>query len=164
MNADDVIKSLELQPLPMEGGYFRETYRCARHIGGKSLATAIYYLITPSSFSRLHRLPTDELFHFYLGDPVEQLQLFADGTGRQITLGTDIHFGQQPQVKVPAGVWQGSRLRPGGRFALLGTTMSPGFDPADFEPGMPEQLIRSHPEWQSQIQQLASCANLISVS
>jgi predicted cupin superfamily sugar epimerase len=156
MTPEDVIAALGLQPLLMEGGWFCETYRSTARIGDKSLATAIYYLITPTSFSRLHRLPSDELFHFYLGDPVEQLQLFPDGAGQVVTLGADLAAGQRPQALVSAGVWQGSRLMPGGRFALLGTTMSPGFEFADYEDGDRDQLSVAYPTWRSQIVELTT--------
>jgi predicted cupin superfamily sugar epimerase len=81
----------------------------------------------------MHRLRSDEVFHFYLGDEVEMLQLWPDGTGRRVGLGSDLAAGMLPQTVVPQGVWQGSRLVRGGRFALLGCTVSPGFDYADFE-------------------------------
>src|SRR5271165_2124106 len=138
MTADDVKHFLQLTPLDVEGGFFRETYRSRWQIsaeylpegvrGARSLATAIYYLLTPESYSALHRLPGPEVFHFYLGDPVEMLQLDENGTGRIILLGQDVLGGQVVQTVVAGKVWQGSRLRPGGRFALLGTTMTPGFD------------------------------------
>jgi predicted cupin superfamily sugar epimerase len=144
MTAEQIIAHLGLAPLPREGGWFRETYRAdlewpagalaPRHPGARAAGTAIYYLLTPDSFSALHRLPGDEVFHFYLGDPVEMLQLDPhSGAGRVVVLGNDLLAGQQPQAVVPGGVWQGSRLRPGGAFALLGTTMAPGFDFADYE-------------------------------
>src|SRR5581483_11176343 len=98
-------------------------------------ATAIYYLLTPDTVSAMHRLATDEIFHFYLGDPVEMLQLRPDGSHRVAILGPDLDAGQRPQIVVPRGVWQGARLVPGGRFALLGTTVAPGFDYADYETG-----------------------------
>src|SRR5271165_1096282 len=136
MTADDVKHFLQLTPLDVEGGFFRETYRSRWQIsaeylpegvrGARSLATAIYYMLTPESFSALHRLPGTEVFHFYLGDPVVMLQLLPDGTSQTIMLGPDLAGGQRPQVVVRGGVWQGSRLAPGGKFALMGTTMSPG--------------------------------------
>lgn len=151
------IKSLlHLQPLSAEGGYFAETYRSEEHIppgalpnryhAARSFGTAIYYVLTPDTFSAMHRLLTDEVYHFYLGDPVEMLQLRPDGSSKVVTLGPDILSGMQPQLVVPRGVWQGSRLAPGGEFALLGTTMSPGFDPADFELGQREALLKAYPE------------------
>jgi predicted cupin superfamily sugar epimerase len=148
-----LITALDLKPLPLEGGYFRETYRSPLRWNGKSASTAIYYLLTPDTFSALHRLPTDEVFHFYLGDPVEMLQLGPSG-GRTITLGTDVLGGQCPQAVVPAGVWQGSVLRPGGAFALLGTTMAPGFDFADYEAGERGQLTAAFPEFAEWIERL----------
>lgn len=155
MTADEVIRYLQLQPHPAEGGFFRETYRSRWSVsseylpegfhGSRSIGTAIYYMITPEAFSVLHRLPGSEVFHFYLGDPVVMLQLLADGASRTVTLGTDLANGQQPQVVVRGQVWQGSRLAPGGKWALLGTTMSPGFDFNDYEHGDREGLIAQYP-------------------
>jgi predicted cupin superfamily sugar epimerase len=165
-NADELIRLLHLQPLPREGGWYRETYRSSLQLPANVLAprysvarsggTTIYYLLTPDSFSALHRLPTDEVFHFYLGDPVEMLQLGPtpkDG-GRILTLGSDILAGQQVQTVVPACVWQGSVLRPGGAFALMGTTMTPGFDFADYEAADRDILIAAFPDWTERITRL----------
>jgi predicted cupin superfamily sugar epimerase len=124
------------------------------HAGARAAGTAIYYLLTPETFSALHRLRGDEVFHFYLGDPVDMLQLSPDGLGKWVTLGSDLESGQQPQVVVPAGVWQGSKLRPGGQYALLGTTMAPGFDVADFELGRREELLAAYPDFAEAIQGL----------
>jgi predicted cupin superfamily sugar epimerase len=155
LTADEVRRLLQLEPLPLEGGFFRELYRSRWVVsaellppgirGSRSIGTSIYYMITPETFSALHRLPGAEIFHFYLGDPVLMLQLLPDGSARTITLGSDILNGHQPQVVVRGGVWQGSRLAPGGKFALMGTTMSPGFDYADYEHGNSEQLIEQYP-------------------
>ncbi len=155
MTADEVKRLLELEPLTFEGGFFHETYRSRRVVpaeflregtrGSRSIGTAIYYMITPEEFSALHRVPGTEIFHFYLGDPVIMLQLLPDGSSRTITLGSDLASGHQPQVVVRGGVWQGSRLAPGGKFALMGATMSPGFDLADYEHGDTEQLIAGYP-------------------
>jgi predicted cupin superfamily sugar epimerase len=155
LKASDVIRLLDLQPLAMEGGYFRETYRSrkllstsclgAGYAQDKAAGTAIYYLLTPDTYSALHRLPTDELFHHYCGGVVEMLQLWPDGHSHIILLGSDLVAGQRPQVIVPAGVWQGSRLLGGSDFALMGTTMAPGFDYADFEGGERQPLIERYP-------------------
>jgi uncharacterized protein len=159
-----IIELLELKPLDMEGGYYRETYRSAdtipksclpdRYGSPKSFSTAIYYLITPTTFSSLHKLPTDEVFHFYLGDPVEMLQLFEDGTGRIVKIGSDIENGCSLQVVVPKHTWQGSRLVAGGEFALMGTTMAPGFDFEDFVAPDKNELMRRYPEFSAMIQEL----------
>lgn len=141
----------------MEGGFYAETYRAAetipaaalsaRYGGDRPHSTAIYYLLTPETCSVLHRLWTDEVWHFYLGDPVELLLLRPEGTGQIVPVGTDLPIGERPQVVVPRGAWMGARLQPGGRFALLGTTMAPGFDPADFEVGEREVLQRAYPDF-----------------
>jgi uncharacterized protein len=150
LTADDVVRLLDLQPHPIEGGFFRETYRSAGTLpaygAGRSVGTAIYYLLTPRTVSELHRLPGDEVFHFYLGDPVRQLQLHPDGTAKEFTLGTDLAAGQVPQLVVPAGVWQGSHTLPGPHgFALLGATMAPGFDYADYVTGRRAELTAKWP-------------------
>lgn len=155
MTAEEVKQLLQLEPLPFEGGCFRETYRSRWQVsaeylpdgvrGSRSIGTAIYYMITAESFSALHRLPGTEVFHFYAGDPVLMLQLLPDGTSQTVTLGPDLAHAQQPQVVVRGHVWQGCRLAPGGKWALLGTTMSPGFDRADYESGQREQLIAQYP-------------------
>ena len=100
----------------------------------------------PGSFSALHRLATDEVYHFYLGDPVEMLLLHADGASSRPVLGPDLIAGQQVQLVVPRGTWQGSRLVAGGRWALLGTTMAPGFDSGDFELGRGPDLEAAWPD------------------
>lgn len=160
MDAHRIIDLLGLQPLPIEGGFFRETWRSpdvvpTQTLGGtwtrfdrdKIAGSAIYYLLTdaPDSFSAFHRLPTDEVYHFYLGDPVEQWHLHPDGHSARLVLGHAIAGGQHVQSIAPAGVWQGSRLCPGGRFALLGTTMAPGFDLRDYEHGDRDALLASFP-------------------
>ena len=154
MTADEIKQLLQLKPLSVEGGFFRETYRSRWHVaaeylpdgirGSRSIGTAIYYMITPETFSALHRLPGSEVFHFYLGDPAIMLQLLPDGSSQTITLGSDLARGEQPQVVVRGGVWQGCKLAPGGKFALMGTTMSPGFDYADYENGNREQLTAQY--------------------
>lgn len=134
--ADEVIRHLGLEPLPGEGGYFRENYRSSRTYHTpvpRSAGTAIYYFLTPETFSALHRLRFDEVYHFYLGDPARLTIIDQQGAASDIILGPDIFAGQCVQALVPSRRWQGSRLEPGGRWALLGTTMAPGFDPQDFE-------------------------------
>jgi predicted cupin superfamily sugar epimerase len=174
--AAEIIRRLDLRPLPHEGGYYRETYRSADLVPGatavaavfdpqarlqqpwhtedKAVSTAIYYLLTPDTFSALHRLPTDEVFHHYLGGPVHMLQLLPDGRGQMVVLGSDLRAGERPQVIVPRGVWQGSFLGPGRAFALLGTTMAPGFDFSDYEAGDRAALCARYPDFAALIHQL----------
>lgn len=160
--AQELIAHLNLQPHPKEGGFFRETYRAtdqfsvlpSRYPGPRSASTAIYYLLTPDTYSAMHRVASDEIFHFYLGDPVRMLQLYPDGTSRTLILGSDLLSGQQPQVLVPHGVWQGSMLEPGGKFALFGCTVAPGFEYADYESGLRDELQKQFPEFAELIRKL----------
>jgi uncharacterized protein len=165
-NARQIIDALGLQPHPIEGGFFRETYRSTGSVpsvdlpagypaeSGRSFGTAIYYLLTAETFSEMHRLPTEEVFHLYLGGPVRMLQLFPDRSGREIVIGADVLNAQHPQVIVPPNVWQGSRLEPGVEFALLGATMAPGFDYADYEQGRRGELMEQFPEYAAIIREL----------
>jgi predicted cupin superfamily sugar epimerase len=89
---------------------------------------------------------THEIFHFYLGDPVTMLHLHPDGSSEVLTLGQDILQGQELQVVVPRGTWQGSFLNEGGEYALLGCTMAPGFEWADYEHPSREALLKEHPD------------------
>jgi predicted cupin superfamily sugar epimerase len=151
MDREQLIRRLGLAPHTEEGGYFRETYRSAGSYepgspygSARSVSTAIYYLLTPETFSALHRIPGDEIYHFYLGDPVEMLMLGPGPAIEHIILGPEIAT-MRVQHVVPGGTWQGSRLLPGGSWALLGTTMAPGFDARDYETGTAE-LLDAYPE------------------
>jgi predicted cupin superfamily sugar epimerase len=163
LTAQQVIDLLQLEPLPLEGGFFRQTYKSPETIPPQALparyrqemvfGTAIYAVLTPNDFSAMHRLDTDEIFHFYYGDPLEMLLLHPDGTGEIFLLGLDLLAGQQPQKVVARNVWQGTRLAPGGAygFALIGTTMAPGFEWAGFELGEREALIEQYPAFAEMI-------------
>lgn len=158
LTVEDLRKLYQFEPLPVEGGFFKQTYLAreviphaalpARYVHDKPLGTAILYLVTddPDSFSALHKLPTDEIYHFYLGDPIEMLQLYPDGHSERISLGQDVLNGQRVQYVAPRGVWMGSRLLPGGKFALIGTTMAPGFTDDDYVGGEREALIQQYPQ------------------
>lgn len=162
IDADQIIRSLNLRPLEGEGGFFVETWQgpnvsLPEGVGALSghlrpIGTAIYYLITPDSFSVLHRLRADEMFHFYLGDPCEMLLLGPSGQVETRRLGTDLAAGMQPQVVVPAGWWQGTKLHRHGRYALLGTTMAPGFHQNDFELAPGDALLREFPDHRTLIE------------
>ncbi|MBB5055626.1 hypothetical protein HDF16_000295 [Granulicella aggregans] len=158
MTAVEVKDLLGLKPHPQEGGWYVRTYESAetvpatnfvdgRYDGPRRMSTAIYYLLEPETFSEMHLLQSDEIFHFYAGDALEMLQLFADGTGKRVVIGNDFVAGERPQVLVERGVWQGSRLVPGGRWALLGCTVSPGFEFVDYTEGKQAELTERWPEW-----------------
>jgi predicted cupin superfamily sugar epimerase len=147
--AEQLISKLGLIPLPEEGGYFAQTWTSSSvGPGGRALGSAILFLITDTGFSALHRLGLEELWHFHAGDPVALTQIDpkADSLRTQL-LGPDVTGGHVPQVLVPAGIWQGARLAPGGRrgWALLGCTLSPAWDQKEFELGQRETLLRDFP-------------------
>jgi predicted cupin superfamily sugar epimerase len=165
MTAEDIKITLGLVPHPREGGWYIRTYESAetvhpntfpdaRYSDSRPVGTAIYYLLEHDSFSEMHRLKSDELFHFYCGDPVEMLQLAEGRPGHVLRLGPNLQLGERPQVTVPRNVWQGSRLVPGGSFALLGCTVTPGFHFDDYESGDRAQLARQWPEHRALIHAL----------
>jgi predicted cupin superfamily sugar epimerase len=149
MTAEEIKALLKLEPHPVEGGSFRRTYTSTGSVelprGARAQGTAIYYLLEAGTFSEMHVLASDEIFHFYLGDPVEMLQLYEDGSSAVLTLGPDLAAGQNVQLVVPAGVWQGTRLVEGGKVALLGCTVTPGFDFADYTSGSHAELAAKWP-------------------
>ncbi len=154
MTAEQIKQQLGLIAHP-EGGFYIQTYKSSdkvakpcldpRYAGDRATGTCIYYLLEPGNFSEVHRLQSDEIFHFYLGDPVEQLQLWPDGSSRVVILGTDLGRGHVPQHVVPKNVWQGSRLVAGGNYSLLGCTVAPGFEFEDYESGLRDQLCQQYP-------------------
>jgi predicted cupin superfamily sugar epimerase len=167
LTADEVKHLLGLTPHPREGGWFIQTYAAdevispsafvdarwpdARYSGPRRTSTAIYYLLEPGTFSEMHRLRSDEVFHFYAGDPVEMLQLSPDGAGRTIVIGNNLAAGHQPQVVVNREVWQGASLIEGGSWALLGCTVSPGFEYEDYDSAGREELAASWPAFTAKI-------------
>jgi uncharacterized protein len=155
MTSQEIIRLLDLKRHP-EGGYYRETYRSFDAIPGTSqvYSTAIYYLLVPGSVSKMHRLKADEMFHFYLGDPVTWVLLEPSKNVRKVVLGCELEEGQRPQMLVPAGTWFGGSLNKGGNFALMGTTVAPGFEFEDFVLGKPEELLRDFPGAEKEIMEL----------
>lgn len=137
-----IIEALNLEPLKMEGGFFRETYRS----GG---CTSILYLITINSFSRLHRLSSVEIYNFLSGDPVTMLNINKDGKVHEVKLGNNFYNGELLQHIVPPGSWQGALMKGEGNFALLGTVVSPGFEYSDYEScaKYKDRLLNSFPDY-----------------
>lgn len=138
MKADEVIDILGLEPHP-EGGFYRETYRSPH-------STAIYFLLTPGNFSALHRIRSDELWHFYSGDPLTIVEILGDGSVKRTILGNDMAKGEVPQYAVNANTWFGSYLNEGGSFGLVGCTVSPVFEFKDLELGKREALLKEFPK------------------
>ena len=148
---DSIIDELGLVPHP-ERGYYRESYRASldvqshRHGGRRAASTAIYFLVTanePATF--LHRLVSDEVFHLYDGGPLDILRLFPDGQWDVAVLGMHLHAGERPQIVIPAGTWFGTELRSGASHCLVGCTVAPGFEFADFELAQGDELEARYP-------------------
>ncbi len=164
MTPEFLIERFQLEPLLPEGGLFRLHYRSAetiaaaalppRYARAKALGNAIVYLHQPHTVSRLHRLRTDEIYHFYCGDPVTLLLLFPDGHFETHVLGNEYDKGQTPFCVVPRHVWQGSCLQNGGQWALLGCTLAPAYDADDFEMGICATLCAQYPDAADLIQRL----------
>ncbi|MBB6095548.1 hypothetical protein HNQ60_004438 [Povalibacter uvarum] len=164
--ATKLIERLQMQKIPEEGAWFAATYRSddvlpagaiSRYKAGPRVAgSAIYALITREDFSALHRLQTDETWHYYKGDPLELLLLHPDGRTEVVVLGPDVLNGQQPQYTVKRSVWQGARPLGSGRdsYTLFGCTLAPGFEYGDFEIGYRDELQRLYPRAAAQIEAL----------
>ena len=156
-DAAALITQLGLQPLPHEGGFFARTWTSPVKLpDGRPAGTAIYFLLTPESFSALHRVDADELWHFHAGDAVEHVQLRTGAPALVTTLGTAFAGGQIPQLCVPRDTWQGARLSANIRhgWALLSCTMIPGWVDAGFTLGKLETLLRDFPSSAPQISAL----------
>jgi predicted cupin superfamily sugar epimerase len=162
-SADYWIDHLRLAPHP-EGGHFRETYRAAERIAGAHLpdryggprvhSTAIYFLLRAGEVSALHRIKSDEIWHFYAGGALVVFMVDPDGARRDITLGPDPDDGHALQATVPAGDWFGAMLGPGAPYALVGCTVAPGFEFADFDLADRRALVARYPQHASLIERL----------
>lgn len=157
------IKHLRLQPHP-EGGWYRETYRAAeaiahaalprRYRGPRAHSTAVYFLLAGGEFSTFHRLHSDEVWHFYHGQPFLVVDLAPDGTLTEHRLGAHPQRGELPQIVVPRGHWFAARIPSGRGCTLLGCTVAPGFDFADFEMADRKKLCARFPRHKSLITEL----------
>jgi hypothetical protein len=144
-SADEIIKALALKPHP-EGGYFRETFRDTRTMDGRSVSTAIYYLLDAGQRSHWHRVDAAEIWHWYAGAPLLLSIKTADSLSRH-HLGPDLFAGEAPQIIVPADAWQSAEAT--AAWTLVGCTVAPGFEFDCFEvapAGSHPQRIRSHRE------------------
>jgi uncharacterized protein len=160
-SAEQVIALLQLEPLDQEGAYFRRVLESDVKIPARALPapldgerraySAIYALITPDGFSAMHRLANDEIWAFLAGDTLEQLRLLPDGRGELVQLGADPAAGQRLLDTAPARCWQGTRLRPGGRWALFANVLAPEFVWGDFELGDRAELARRYPAFAREI-------------
>jgi len=162
-NARYFIEKLQLAPHP-EGGYFRQTYRSdvviarealpAGFSGARAVSTAIYFLLEGENFSAFHRLRSDEIWHFYVGEPLVVHVIDAEGKYSRILFGDDPEAGQVLQAVVRAGCWFASHVADGRSFAVVGCTVAPGFDFEDFEMGKRDELAARYPEHRKVIERL----------
>jgi len=144
-----LIAHYKFQPLPVEGTLFASTYRAPQEFdGGKPFGTAMLalYCDEPRSVTLFHRLPVDEVWHFYGGDPLRLVLLYSDGSSRDVIMGSEPLNGQQVQFVIPAGVWQAGHMLAGGRYSLYGCSMAPGFTGDMFEGGVYAHLVTLYPE------------------
>jgi predicted cupin superfamily sugar epimerase len=158
-------ENLSLEPHP-DGGYYRQTYRSGTGLAKESLpegisgprpvSTAIYFLLDGRGFNHLHRLKSDELWHFYTGSSLTLHMILADGAYSRIHLGLEIEAGQEFQGVVPAGSWFGALVDNPESFSLVGCTVAPGFDFEDFEMGDREHLLARYPRHAAIIRRLTS--------
>ncbi|MEU9990677.1 cupin domain-containing protein [Streptomyces sp. NPDC007971] len=151
---DELIARYDLEPIPREGGLFRQTWAGPGRPDGRPEGSAIVALLMADDFCALHRLPTDEIWHFYLGDPLRLLLLAPDGTSRTAVLGPVPGSGQHVQFTVPAGTWMGGRVAPGGAWSFFGCTMAPGFTYEGYEHGDAQELTARYPAEAARIAEL----------
>lgn len=155
LTPDEIIRVLGLKKHPT-CGFVAETYRSAHAIPGASLpagfegprplGSVLYFMVTPDAHIALHRIRCDQMYHHYLGSPLEALLLYPDGTGARLTVGKDLLSGMRPQLFIPGGTFHITRLKSDDGFALLGTTEWPGVEPADVELGDPQVLAQRFPQ------------------
>jgi predicted cupin superfamily sugar epimerase len=160
ISSKSLIKNFDLKKHP-EGGYFKEIYRSSeaipkralpsRYKSSRSFCTSIYFLLPSGAVSRLHRIASDEIWHFYMGRPLELIQISTEGIIDRIILGQDIAAGQRLQHVVPAGNWFGARPMRGSGYSFVGCTVAPGFDFADFAAADEKALSRKFPHLQKEI-------------
>lgn len=150
------VDRLNLEPHP-EGGYFKETYRSSAAVSfdgfpsGRNISTGIYFLLTTDNFSAFHRIKSDEMWHFYAGDPLCIHVIHENGKLQEIHLGLDLDNGEIPQAVVPANCWFASEVKDGGIYGLVGCTVAPGFDFEDFEMAERSELIQQFPQHSERI-------------
>ena len=142
----------------LEGGYYKETYRSAEKMttpfGDRHYSTAIYFLLPSGSRSNLHKIKSDEIWHFYLGGSMTLVQIDQKGSLELYTLGSDLNRGEKLQHTVPAGCWFGGFPSDGSDYSLVGCTVSPGFDFVDFELASRKDLLKRYPQHKEYIQRL----------
>ena len=160
LTSKQIIELLDLKKHPT-CGFVSETYRSKQQIpkealppgydGPRALGSVLYFMVAPDAQIVLHCIRADQMYHHYLGDPLEVLLLYPDGTGRVTVVGSDLEGGMRPQSFIPAGTFHTSRLPPDSSYSLLGTSEWAGVEPSDVEIGNSEKLIKTYPGFAEQI-------------
>jgi len=157
ITVEQLVSKFNLQPHP-EGGFYAETYRGESNVeasyGTRSSSTAIYFLITPGSVSRLHRIRADEVWHFYLGGPMTVVEISEEGVLKETILGPNVLKNEVVQYTVKANTWFGSFPNDGTEFSFVGCTVAPGFDFQDFELASRSKLVERFPNHEEAIHRL----------
>jgi predicted cupin superfamily sugar epimerase len=163
--ADSIIKLLDLKPHPT-CGFTADTYTStlripardlpAGYAGDRALGGVLYFLVTRDRGIRLHRIRSDQMYHHYLGDPLEVLLLYPDGKSEVRTVGADVAAGMRPQLLIPGGTFHAGRLKTSAGYALLGTSVWLRAEPADVEFGDPQKLIAAFPSSRAAIAEFTS--------
>jgi predicted cupin superfamily sugar epimerase len=171
MTREEIIQWLGLQPNVQEGGLFASTYTSSLRLddaetplfppsgNARPLCSAIYYFLDTTTFSALHRVGGDMIYHFYAGDPVEMLLLHPGGGNNRSEVcrfSNRLSTGSQPMKIIPGGTWLGSKLVAGGAYALMGVTMAPGFHPVDYAIAKRQELLKQYPEQEKLILELTN--------
>jgi uncharacterized protein len=160
---------LNLRPHPTYG-FVAETFRSKHELpasalprgfsGPRSEGSVLYFMVTPGAQIRLHRIRSDQMYHHYLGDPLEVLLLYADGTGEVVKLGMDLQAGMRPQLFIPGGTFHISRLPAGAQYALLGTSEWPAVEPADVEVGDFKTIAMLYPAFRGLLTQFRATQSI----
>lgn len=159
----DIVDALDLKPHP-EGGFYKETYRSQGEInldalgeqysGKRNYSTCIYFMLTSGNFSAFHRIKQDEIWHFYEGSPISLHTISKEGNYQKNKIGNNLDKGEVPQYVVPGGDWFAAEVEEKDSYALVGCTVSPGFDFDDFELTPREELLSKFPQHQDIIKRL----------
>jgi predicted cupin superfamily sugar epimerase len=161
----DILRLLGLEP-NATCGFVRVTFVSARAVApgglgapfeeGRALGSALYFMVTPGAPVRLHRIRNDQLYHFYLGDPLEVFLLYADGSSERVVVGPDLAAGERVQLLIPGGTFHTARLVGSGRWFLGASTEWPGVDPADVEIGDLEAIAGRYPAVAAELRAIAA--------
>jgi len=165
LTADEIRRLLDLQP-NATCGFVRLTFVSDQPIApgalpapfadGRPLGSALYFLVTPSAPVRLHRIRNDQLYHYYLGDPLEVFLLHGDGTSERAVVGPDLRAGQRAQLRIRGGTFHTARVVGRRRWFLGASTEWPGVVPGDVELGALDELAGRYPDVAADVRAIAA--------